>query len=311
MTYSLTTDHKIKGAIFGLLIGDALGVPYEFKRPNEIPKNICFDPTSDFERSHKDVPPGTWSDDGAHALIFLESLLRCQKLDVEDLGKGLVRWYDEGYFAVDNIVFDVGVQTSSAILSIKSGSKAVDAGGEDPHAKGNGSLMRVLPLALWHRGNDKQLVKYARLQSRVTHGNVCCQICCALYCLWARYIFFEKRNPWQQAVKSLRKICRKDKDGLEQLEYYIRPDDFTRGMGTGYVIDTIRSARCVLKEENYQNVVQKAIRLGHDTDTTAAVAGGLAGLRGGFEQIPEAWYENLRGKDMVWPLVSKLTQVAK
>src|SRR5215510_8231355 len=119
----LTLKEKLEGGIVGLLVGDALGVPYEFHPPDEIPPlaEIEFDPPEGFRRSHSGVLPGTWSDDGAHALILLASLLHCMKLDVEDLGRRLVNWYEHGYKAVDARVFDVGIQTAHAINRLRHG----------------------------------------------------------------------------------------------------------------------------------------------------------------------------------------------
>src|SRR6185369_17778740 len=141
---------RIEGGIVGLLVGDALGVPYEFHKQYAIPPlaEIEFDSPPGFSRSHSHVLPGTWSDDGAHALLLLASLLHCGKLDLDDLGRRLVNWYDYGYKAVEADVFDVGVQTAQAINRFQSGAPAHQAGLRDEHANGNGSLMRVLPLAL-------------------------------------------------------------------------------------------------------------------------------------------------------------------
>jgi ADP-ribosyl-[dinitrogen reductase] hydrolase len=113
----LNLESQIRGGIFGLLIGDALGVPYEFNSPASIPpiNEIEFTPPLGFHRSHSSVPPGTWSDDGAHALLLLASLLKHNQLNLEDLAQRLVQWFESGYMAVDNHVFDVGIQTRKAI----------------------------------------------------------------------------------------------------------------------------------------------------------------------------------------------------
>ncbi|MCB0040398.1 MAG: ADP-ribosylglycohydrolase family protein, partial [Caldilinea sp.] len=103
-------DERIQGGIYGLLAGDALGVPYEFHGAADIPPldQIEMAPPAGFRRAHGSVPPGTWSDDGAQALALLASLLECGRLDVDDFGRRLVAWYERGYMAVDNRVFDVG-----------------------------------------------------------------------------------------------------------------------------------------------------------------------------------------------------------
>ena len=178
-------DYKqiIHDGIFGLLVGDALGVPYEFHPKYEIPpfEQIEFEPPQRFHRTYAGLRPGTWSDDGAQALCLLDNLITCGKLDVNDFGNRLVKWLDEGLWAVDNEVFDCGIQTSSALRELVRGTPPDHSGFCNPNGKGNGALMRVLPLALWHRGTDGELVKDAHSQAVVTHGHVCNQVC-------ARYI---------------------------------------------------------------------------------------------------------------------------
>src|SRR5260370_10933141 len=167
-----TQAERIEGGLVGLVVGDALGVPFEFHAPEELPggDEIEFTPPPDFQRAHGRTPPGTWSDDGAQALCLLDSLLACGRFDAEDFGRRLVRWYEEGYLAVDNRVFDVGITTSRALQAIRAGTPALHAGPNHESANGNGALMRVLPLALWHQGPDAGLIADAQTQSRVTHG---------------------------------------------------------------------------------------------------------------------------------------------
>src|SRR5918994_4129388 len=137
---------RIEGGLVGLLVGDALGVPYEFHPPEAIPtaSEIEFEPPSGFRRAHAGTPPGTWSDDGALALALLSSLLDRGRLDPEDLGRRLLEWHDLGRFAVDRRVFDVGIQTGTALRALRTGTPAPEAGPGEERTNGNGSLMRVL-----------------------------------------------------------------------------------------------------------------------------------------------------------------------
>lgn len=303
-----TRKERIEGGLIGLLVGDALGVPYEFHRPEEIPPlaEIEFQPPKGFRRAHLGIPPGTWSDDGAQALCLLGSLLDCGKFDLEDFSKALVEWYDTGYMAVDGQVFDVGIQTGKALRLMRAGIPPLVAAPGDEQANGNGSLMRVLPLALWHQGSDEELVQDARLQSRVTHGHLRSQLCCALYCVWARRILDEIPDPWQDAVSTLRTIYPESSPEFTELEWSIRPDDPPQGTGSGYVVDCLRSARLALQAETYEQVVKAAVALGNDTDTSACVAGGIAGIRDGVQAIPPRWLEKLRGQDILEPLLKEL-----
>lgn len=299
-----TLEERISGGLIGLLIGDALGVPYEFHSTNEIPplELIEFDPPPGFNRAHNGVPPGTWSDDGAQALCLLASLLHGGRFDARNFANRLVNWYEHGYMAVDGVVFDVGVQTSRAIHRLQNGVSPLEAGGSDEHSKGNGSLMRVLPLALWHRGSDAELVSDAHDQSRVTHGHVTVQACCALYCLWARRMLEGAGDPWNAALQTLRVIYADQPAHLEVLETDIRPDAQRTVRGSGFVLDCLFSAKHALEAGSYEAVVKAAVALGQDTDTTACVAGGLAGIRDGLEAIPLRWRDRLRGWEELGPL---------
>ncbi|HEX6096769.1 MAG TPA: ADP-ribosylglycohydrolase family protein [Thermoanaerobaculia bacterium] len=304
----MTLAEKLEGAIWGLLIGDALGVPYEFHHRNSIPseEEIEFTPPAGFARSHVDAPPGTWSDDGAQALCLLASLLYRKELDVEDLMRRITNWYELGYMAADGLVFDIGVQTSIALMSFRAGTPAAACGPNGESDNGNGSLMRVLPLALWHTGPDADLIRDARRQSVITHGHVRSQLCCALYCLWARRMLEGHPEPWGSAVGALRATLPSGSGEERELESVIRPDERVEGRGTGYVVDSLWSVRNVLELGTYEAVVKAAIRLGNDTDTTAAIAGGLAGIREGIHGIPQRWRDGLRDRSLFSPLVAEL-----
>ncbi len=313
MTSPSRTD-RLTGALVSLLVGDALGVPYEFHSPEALPPfdEIEYTPPDDFQRAHKGTPPGTWSDDGAQALCLLASLLHKGKLDPEDLGRKLLNWYKHGYMAVDNRVFDIGITTGEALRKLRSGVKATEAGADHEQSNGNGSLMRVLPLALWHQGSDDALIRDAHLQSCATHRHVRSQVCCALYCLWARYVLENQpyNDAWTRAVETLSAAYQDEAAYLAELEFSVRPLDTYTCKGTGYVVDCLHSAYEVQREPNFEAVVKRAVLLGNDTDTTACVAGGIAGLRFGIAGIPERWREGLRERELYEPLLRGLLDAA-
>lgn len=306
----MTKQDQLKGAIYGLLVGDAVGVSYEFLLAEQLPAydQIKMLPPNNFAKTYPHIPVGTWSDDGAQALCLLDSLLYKNKMDTEDFMKRICDWYQCGYMAVDFQVFDVGVQTAEAIRNYLSGVPLLQVANNDVLANGNGSLMRVLPLAIWHQGSGIQLIEDAYAQSHVTHAHLRSKVCCALYCLWARSILngLDIEAAWSDAVTKLRAYLKDKPEDLEQLEYYIRPDELEKGTGSGYVVDCLKSARYALQQTTYQDVIKTAIAFGRDTDTTACVAGGIAGLYFGFDSIPESWLAQLRAKDLVEPLLVKL-----
>lgn len=287
--------------MWGLLIGDACGVPYEFRRPEELPpiERLDMFPPKNFLRSYAHVPLGTWSDDGAQALCLYSSLTSCGHYHPHDFASRLLRWHDHGYMAVDNYVFDIGNQTSVSINRLKSGATTNDSGMRGERNNGNGSLMRCLPLALLHRGSDDSLVADAHRQSRLTHGHARAQVCCALYCLWARRELQGICDAWEDAVESLKKIYRFDPKNSMELHEHVLKREEKRPQGTGYVVDSLHSAKLACQESNFERTIKKAISLGNDTDTTASIAGGIAGIRFGASNFPTFWKEALRGKEIL------------
>lgn len=301
-----TREGRIAGGLVGLLVGDALGVPYEFNAPDRLPDRVEMEPPSGFRRSHPGVPPGTWSDDGAQALCLLESLLERGTLDLRDLAGRIVRWANEGHLAVDGHVFDIGIQTSTAVRALAWGGDPRTAGPAGEMDNGNGALMRVLPLALWHQGTDGELARDAADQGLPTHGHARSRLCCALACVWGRGLVDGRDGAWEHAVEVVDATFPDDRYELHER---VLVDGVPRG--TGYVVDSLRSVRAAMREPTYEAVVRRAIAFGHDTDTTACIAGGLAGMRDGIDAIPQRWRDALRGRDLLDPLLSRLMERAR
>jgi ADP-ribosyl-[dinitrogen reductase] hydrolase len=301
------------GGLVGLLIGDALGVPYEFHSPEGLPNRskIEMELPVGFNRSHPGVRPGTWSDDGSQALCLLASLLEKGRLSLVDFSDKLLRWIDTGYMAVDRHVFDVGIQTADALDRLRDGVSPHESGGKGEMDCGNGSLMRVLPLAIWHAESDDALIRDAHLQSLPTHAHPRSQAACAFYCLVARGYLHKLPDPWSWADQRLEELYQHWPDQREG-ETFLQELDVLRSFpktdtprGTGYVVDCLWSARKAMEEDSFEDVVRSAILFGNDTDTTACVAGGLAGIRLGLSGIPKRWLEQLRGFELVEPLITQ------
>jgi ADP-ribosylglycohydrolase/protein-tyrosine phosphatase len=305
---------RLAGGLQGLLIGDALGVPYEFHDAFDLPPmaEIEMEPPAAFDRSHAGVAPGTWSDDGAQALCLLASLIARNDLDLDDFSRRLVNWADWGYLAVDGHVFDIGMQTARAIGRLRQGIAPAKAGPDQEFDNGNGSLMRVLPLALWHQGSDESLVAMAGQQSLPTHGHPRSSIACAMLCLWARAELNTLASPWDWAASRLHELGPRLGLPVEEIELVLSSANREAAKGSGYVVDTLWSARIALEESSdYAAAVRRAIAFGNDTDTTAAVAGGLAGIRYGMHGIPLHWRQMLHGKELFRDLQRALiTRVA-
>lgn len=300
----------IEGGLYGLLVGDACGVPYEFRQPYDLPPKADLEmiPPKGFIRSYAYIKPGTWSDDGAQALCLLKSMLECGGFHGQDFANRLVRWHDKGYMAVNGYVFDIGNQTSVSIKRLQQGTTIEYSGMRGERNNGNGSLMRCLPLALLFRGSDSQLVSEAHQQSRITHAHPRSLVCCALYCLWARREMEKSASAWEDAVATLREIYRDSPLMTKELNEHVRPDAPAYGTGSGYVVDALHSARMACLEESYEAIIKTAISLGNDTDTTACIAGGIAGIRHGKAGIPGRWLATLQGQQLLAPIMKLLEE---
>ena len=291
---------KKKAGLLGLLLGDAAGVPFEFNSPEAIASlpigAIDFPPRlpPEFNRAHLSAPQGAWSDDGAMALALLDSLTQKDGLDMADLSARFLAWKG-GEYAPGGIIFDIGNQVRKGLARIEKGADPHQAGPNMETDNGNGSLMRVLPLALWHQGPNEELVEYAHLQSLPTHGHLRAGVVCALYCLWARELLNGSRDGFDEALDALEAVYMEqgNVDALKELHVVLN-DEARPPRGTGYVVDTLWSVRqAFLSSAKFEEVIQNAIGLGNDTDTVAAISGGLAGIRGGMEGLPAAWLDHL------------------
>ena len=177
--------------------------------------------------------------------------------------------------------------------------------------KGNGALMRVLPLVLWHRGSDEELADFAHRQCLPTHGHITNQVCCALYCIVARRLLngMEFDDALSEGISVIREIYSDKPEYSEEFEYRLQPDepDIWVGKGGGYVVDSLRSAFMIMKTApDYEHAVKAAIALGDDTDTTACITGGLAGIVFGHDGIPERWQNSLLERERADELLDDL-----
>lgn len=277
---------KIRAGLWGVLAADAMGVPHEFKSAVTIKAAGTLSMSMPgYDKTYPRVPYATWSDDGSLTLALADSLARVGHLDTNDFGQSMIRWYTKGAYTPDGKTFDVGNTTQEAILRMMRGHEARIAGLTQENSNGNGSLMRTLPIGLFHKGTDEELYRDACDQSAVTHGHDISKACCGVYSVAARAIL--RGDSVEKAFIT----------GLKLAHVKI-PFPPTPG-GTGYVVDSLAFAiQAARSRDSYEKVVLDAIQLGNDTDTTAAIAGGLVAVRDGMSAIPQAWLQALRGKDV-------------
>ena len=318
----MTTTHT-RAALLGLAVGDALGVPVEF-----ISRHVRQrDPVTGLRAygTHHQ-PAGTWSDDSSLTFCLAETLARPGGLaaapDLADFGRRTINWLDNGYWTAHNQRFDVGGATRAAIQSLKRGVPPSQAGPRSEFDNGNGALMRILPLVfhqIWQAENLDLNAAWALTEAvaSVTHGHPRSTLGCFLYLLAARGLVnglspiaaYEQMqalaNPWLQ-TGSIPAVV-EDKYYQRILSGSIRDLVETEIKSSGYVVHTLEAALwCLLKHDTYAATVLAAVNLGDDTDTTGAVAGGLAGLAYGEGGIPAEWLAGLARRADIEDLAQRL-----
>jgi ADP-ribosylglycohydrolase len=299
---------RLAGAVWGHLVGDAVGVPYEFRAAVGAGA-VVFGATGTHGQ-----PPGTWSDDGALMLALLDSLLTAG-FDPADFGHRALDWYRRGAFTPDGDgCFDIGNATRAALERLEAGTLPEEAGGTDEYSCGNGSLMRILPLALVERDIAADvLVEHAHRLSAVTHGHPRVRVACALYVLIARSLLrgHSRSDALGWARRRLREIyaAGSDPDRAVHLAALDHLESWPERAGRGRVWDSFWSAwDAFAGAGSYREAIERAVAYGNDTDTTAAIAGGLAGLRFGLDGIPADWLAGMRGGAIVGKLVDRLVE---
>ena len=279
----------MKHFLLGLAIGDALGVPVEgFSR-----RRLASNPVTGMRGYGTwNQPPGTWSDDTSMTIATMESISRIGHIDYDDIMRNFYLWYRKGLFTVNGL-FDIGITTQKAIHNYSKGVSPLQCGLADINSNGNGSLMRMVPVALYlnaeyHNNFFDEAMTIIHNMSKLTHAHPISLICCGLYCLVATellegksieyaiqdglskgYGYYVQHKPYSQYMYLFRELLDKDFKYLHNGAI----------KSSGYVVHSLYASMwCLLNTSNYRDLLLKAVNLGGDTDTTAAIAGGLGGL---------------------------------
>ncbi len=300
--------------VIGLVVGDALGVPVEFDRREELKK----DPVKEMrEYGTYNQPRGTWSDDSSLTLCLMESL--CDGYDLADQGAKFIKYLNNAYLTPHGKVFDIGNTTRLSIRRLENGVEPIKAGGNDEYDNGNGSVMRILPLVYYIQDleAEERLEKIAEVSS-LTHAHPRAILGCGIYVEFAlnllaglklkeAYNEMKKvikarynKNPYQKEMNHYKRILEKEIGQLPEGEI----------KSSGYVVDTLEAVFWVLFNSNsYQGAVLTAVNLGDDTDTIAAIVGSLAGIYYGYQEIPDNWIDNIVKKDEILKVVDRFHKV--
>ena len=298
---------KIKAVMLGHAVADALGVPVEFCSREELRKKPVTDMMG---YGSYPYPAGCWSDDTSMSLAALDSLAS-GKLDFDDVMVKLGEWYYHDKYTPTGEMFDVGNTCSYAIDNYFVHHKSVEECGlSGERSNGNGSLMRIHPFVLYagmtQLKNDKagywSFMDCIKRASALTHAHERSIMGCYIY---GYCLHFLLKEPSRKNLMKGIKFASEDLVDYPEFEHYRRifdpgfaklTEDDIRS--SGYVVDTLEAALwCVLTTHTYRDCVLKAVNLGDDTDTVAAVAGSLAGALYGYDAIPTEWLDTLKRRE--------------
>jgi len=310
--------NKVLGGIMGLCVADALGVPVEFMSREKLKMNPVIDMIG---LGTHGQPVGTWSDDTSMTLCLVDSLIK--SLDYSDILCKFHSWLKEGAYTPHGEVFDIGIATRQAIMRFANGTEPLKCGGTGEHDNGNGSLMRILPILFYIQsiyGTDFEEIDEAfsiiHNVSSLTHAHKRSKIACGIYIAVASMLLgsMDLKIAVELGIYKAAKYYRKQTEFKDELSHFDKL--FEKGFekldtkaikSSGYVVDTLESAIwCLLNSSTYKDCVLNAVNLGEDTDTVSAVAGGLAGLYYGYENIPLEWLDLIVKREYVESLCNQL-----
>lgn len=325
LTYSKEYKReKSIAAVMGFVVGDALGVPVEFVSRAELKENPVEKMLS-YGTHHQ--PAGTWSDDTSMTLATMEWLIEgnTYKPDYAKLMDKFSGWLMYGDYTPYSNNFDCGISTGKAIMNYGKGLAPTECGGKAEDENGNGSLMRILPIALWLSSDlckeNVDAVAYICEMSSLTHAHVRSKMACVIYSViiskLLHYPECDKIESVRTSVNDVKRyfLNKGNTEILQEMPIFQRIWDIEKLMklseeeirSSGYVVDTLEAALWTfLNTKSYSECVLEAVNLGDDTDTVGAVVGGLAGMYYGMENIPHEWVTVIPKKDWIIDLASHL-----
>lgn len=299
----------------GLVVGDALGLPVQFNTREEMKAK----PTTGMEGYGAFlVPEGSWSDDGSLALATLCSLLEKDGVDYEDIMGRFADWHFKGEYTPFGYAYDQGRTCLEAIYSYAKGADAYHCGQTGERSNGNGSLMRILPVCLYAYEQEKkgaiteeEALEMVHKVSALTHAHLRSQMACGIYYFLVKAVLDGQGSLQERLQKGMdvaKVYYEKDIANLTELAHYGRLFDMAafreteedRIGSSGYVVDSLEAAVWgLLTADTYKDALLKVVNLGEDTDTIAAIAGGLGALYYGYDGIPEEWVEVVQRREWI------------
>lgn len=294
---------KFRDGIIGHAIGDAMGVPIEFAMREKLLKHPV---TKMLGYGSHDVPEGSWSDDTTMEICLIESYIENKKFDLDSTMNKWIDWVKTGAYTPTGEFFDIGRTCLRAIRNYEAGlTKAEESGGKDINSNGNGSLMRILPVAYYvnkNKLNERETYELVKKVSSMTHAHEISILGCYIYILYVNNLLNGKDKFASYNMIKIADYSMFTQDSLDKynriLKGNIKDLNISDISSSGYVLDTLEASLWVtLNAKDYKESIIGAINLGNDTDTIGAITGSMTGIIYGYDSIPKEWLEKLQKRE--------------
>lgn len=307
---------KFVDSIIGHAVGDAMGVPTEFC----IREYLLKDPVKEMIGSEKTgQPAGSWSDDTSMEIATIDSFIQNKGFNYDDIMHKWEEWINEARYTANNDTFDVGRTCLRAIRNHSLGTEPLECGIDGEQSNGNGSLMRILPVALYSyykKLSDKEIIKLTNEMSSLTHKHEISKLGCYIYIKFIMFLLDGKNK--EEAYDAIKEtdyssysdyaISKYDRILKNNIADYKMDDIFS----SGYVVDTLECALWILlNADSYKETIIATTNIGNDTDTIGAIAGSMAGIIYGYDAIPKEWLDKLMRKEYLMELANDFEKKIK
>lgn len=301
---------RYAGSLLGLAIGDALGTTLEFRKPG------TFEPLTEMVGGGPfDLQPGEWTDDTSMALCLAESLIVKNGFDPVDQMNRYIAWFRNGYMSCKDHCFDIGTITKEALLRFEQTNNPF-SGVDHPMAAGNGSIMRLAPVALYYGEQPELAIEYCARSSRTTHATARAVDGCKYFgaLLLGALQGIPKEQLLTESFTPVAKLWEKqplDPEIARVANGSYKEKTRKDIKGSGYVVESLEAALWAFHtSDSFEEGLFLAVNLGDDADTTGAVYGQLAGAYYGVEGLPKRMLELLAKRDLIDEFAHKLYEHA-
>lgn len=288
------------GCMFGLAIGDSLGLPIQFLQRD------TYVPISDYRAGGSfNTVEGEYSDDTAMALCLTDSLINCQEHNAKDQLDRYLLWLNEGYMSTRTKAFDIGNTVYESLMHYEKTGITITPFNTENYS-GNGSLMRLAPVVLFYANDIHNAVYYAGESSKTTHASpiaidACRYLAYVLVKLFkgqSKNFLFNDEGIAEKRLFFYDNPLHKEINKISEGSFLQKVRDDIAS--SGYVVHTLEASMwSFFYSDSFQEGILKAVNLGDDADTVGAVTGQLLGAYYGIDKIPSSFIYRLLNNDFI------------